>query len=327
MNQLVNAERAALVQAARTAIVQGSQSFAAASRLFAPVERERAWLLYSWCRAADDITDGQELGHGGGLVEDAAGTQARLERLTAAALSGAEPMPIPFAALRQVACETMLPSGFVNDHLAGFALDAQGWQPQNADDLLRYCYHVAGSVGCMMAIVMGIDPRDQDTLDRACDLGISFQLANIARDVVPDARVGRCYLPAAWLAEQHLMPRDLADPERRGAIAELAARLILLAREYRQSARIGAARLPRRSRLAVLTADAIYGAIGEQVLHRGAAAWDTRISTTTAQKISLFGQAALRSMAGVRRSQGEAAARSGLWTRPRYSSGIAGSRN
>jgi hypothetical protein len=37
-----------------------------------------------------------------------------------------------------------------------------------------------------MAIVMG-SADDHTTLDRACDLGIAFQLNNIARDVMPDA--------------------------------------------------------------------------------------------------------------------------------------------
>jgi phytoene synthase len=211
-------DRAALVAAARETIAQGSQSFAAASKLFAPATRERAWLLYAWCRAADDLTDGQELGHGAvvghGAVgaSDPAAVQARLEALTAAALDGDAPVPLPFAALREVARETAMPRRFIADHLAGFALDAADWRPHSEDDLLRYCYHVAGTVGCMMAVVMGVPSRDEETLDRACDLGLAFQLANIARDVVPDAGVGRCYLPAVWLAEAGLGEADLSDP-------------------------------------------------------------------------------------------------------------------
>ncbi|MFM8541726.1 MAG: squalene/phytoene synthase family protein, partial [Chakrabartia sp.] len=55
--------RALLVTQARDSIAKGSRSFALASRLFAPETRERALLLYSWCRACDDIADGQD--HGG----------------------------------------------------------------------------------------------------------------------------------------------------------------------------------------------------------------------------------------------------------------------
>ncbi|MBV8972423.1 MAG: squalene/phytoene synthase family protein, partial [Sphingomonadaceae bacterium] len=85
------------------------------------------------------------------------------------------------------------------------------------DDTLTYCYHVAGCVGVMMAVVMGVDPADRATLERACDLGLAFQLDNIARDVIEDAAHGRCYLPEDWLAEVGLTaqprhPRESGDP-------------------------------------------------------------------------------------------------------------------
>ncbi len=314
--------RAALVAAARDAIALGSQSFHGASRLFDRETRERVWLLYGWCRAADDMTDGQQLGHDARAVADPAATQAALEAMTSAAFTGDHPLPPAFAGLRVVARETGLPRGMAADHLAGFALDAEGWRPQSEDDLLRYCYHVAGSVGCMMAVVMGVDAADEDTLDRACDLGLAFQLANIARDLVADAGAGRCYVPAAWLAEIGLGERDIAEPRNRAALASIAARLVGLARAYRASARIGAARLPFRSRLAVLAAEAIYGAIGERVVKLGDRAWDQRVRIAKAGKYSLLLGAMLRSL-----KSPAPILRSGLWTRPRQSAERAGSRS
>ncbi len=307
-------ERAELVAAARDTIAKGSQSFAAASKLFDPVTRERVWLLYAWCRAADDLTDGQELGHGAQGNADPAAVQSRLETLTWQALDSHEAVPLPFAALRQVARETAMPRAFIADHLAGFELDAAEWRPQHAQDLLRYCYHVAGSVGLMMAVVMGVAPEDTDTLDRACDLGLAFQLANIARDLVPDAEVGRCYLPAAWLAEAWLSEAELADPRHRIALAGLATRLVGMAQGYRKSARIGAARLPFRARLAVLAADGIYGAIGEKVATLGISAWDQRVRVSGGGKLGLLALALVRAF-----GTPSQAPRAGLWTRPRQS--------
>jgi len=101
---------------------------------------------------------------------------------------------------------------------------------------------------------MGIAPDDEETLDRAADLGIAFQLANIARDLTEDARVGRVYLPVAWLEEAGLTAADLAAPEKSAALAGLAARLAQLEARYRASAKVGAARLPFRCRWAVLAA-------------------------------------------------------------------------
>lgn len=163
----------------------------------------------------------------------------------------------------------------------------------------------------MMVVIMGVSPDDDETLDRACDLGVAFQLANIARDVVADALVGRCYLPAAWLRAAGLTERDLADPRKRGKVGHLAARLVELSRPYRRSTRVGAARLPFRSRFAVLAADSIYGMIGEKVVAFGPKAWDQRVRVSRAGKLGL---AALRSISPVLD-----ASRDGLWTRPRQS--------
>lgn len=310
---MTQAERATLVQAAYQSIARGSQSFAAASGLFAPMTRERAWLLYAWCRAADDMTDGQELG-GAAVVATQADPQAahtRLVALTDAALSSDASVPTPFAALRLVARETQMPRAFIDDHIAGFALDAARWRPESEDDLLRYCYHVAGSVGCMMAVVMGVDPAETEVLDRASDLGLAFQLANIARDIVPDALAGRCYLPGEWLKAEGLAEADIPLPDHRPKLARMARTLVELSRPYRASARIGAAHLPPRSRLAVLAADAIYGAIGERVVRRGTSAWDERVRTGAAAKLGLFAGALMRAPFASPYTP-----RTGLWTRP-----------
>ena len=323
MTRPVPADRDALVEWARNVIAQGSQSFATASHLYPRLTRERTWLLYSWCRTADDITDGQELGHGASAVHDAARVQAELEAKTAAALDGGETKSPAFAALRQVVGETGMPHYLVRDHIAGFALDARDWRPANTDDLLKYCYHVAGTVGCMMAVVMGVDPDDEDTLDRACDLGLAFQLANIARDIVPDAKAGRCYLPGDWLREHQITEAGIFADHNRLILAKMARRLVDMAANYRASARIGAARLSPRSRLAVLGADAIYGAIGEEVVNRGPDAWSKRVRIGKAKKLRLLMLAAIRCFWF---TNGEET-RTGLWTRPRHSSESAGSRN
>src|SRR3546814_12992401 len=89
----------------------------------------------------------------------------------------------------------------------------------SSDLLLRYSYHVAGAVGVAMALVMGIDARDETTLDRASDLGIAFQLANIARDVAEDAAADRCYLPVEWMVELDIPPGQHMHPAFRGRLS------------------------------------------------------------------------------------------------------------
>ncbi|MCH4893789.1 phytoene/squalene synthase family protein [Sphingomonas sp. SFZ2018-12] len=311
--------RDAIVASAGETIARGSRSFAVASKLFDRPTRERAWLLYAWCRACDDLADGQDMGHGMTRVADPAARLALITERTELALAGEVVGDAAFDALRIVAAETGLPHAMARDLIAGFALDAADWRPQSEDDLMRYCYHVAGVVGCMMAVVMGVDPEDEATLDRACDLGLAFQLANIARDIGEDAGAGRCYLPAEWLAEFGIPERDVMAPAHRNALVVLAGRLTTRAQQYELSARGGTPRLRLRSAWAVLAAAGIYGDIAREVARRGASAWDRRVFTSGREKLGWVVRAyamalGRRRFAGTQRPPG-------LWTRPRRPGG------
>ncbi len=75
---------------------------------------------------------------------------------------------------------------------------------QTADDLLRYTYWVAGSVGefwtktAFTVLDVGFAPPDKATamLMSGRKLGQALQLTNILRDLHEDLPRGRCYLPA-----------------------------------------------------------------------------------------------------------------------------------
>jgi phytoene synthase len=216
------------------------------------------------------------------------GRVAEIERLTRLSLDGQGSGELPFEALRQVLAECEIPHRFVLDHLQGFALDAQGWRPRNEAGLLQYCYHVAGAVGCMMAIVMGIRPDDEETLCRASDLGIAFQLSNIARDIREDHEAGRCYLPAEWLDRHGLNAGNLMRQDRRAQLVSLVARLVDLAQRYEASAARGIPSLAFRSRWAVIAATGIYGRIGRRVGELGAAAWDRRVVVPRGEKLGVM---------------------------------------
>ena len=309
-------DRAALVAAARDSIARGSKSFAMASRLFDPATRERAWLLYAWCRACDDLADGQVMGHGRAAVDNPMDRLETIRTLTERVLRGEITGQPAFDALGVVIAECAIPHELPLDLVRGFGLDAAEFQPRHEDDLHRYCYHVAGVVGVMMAIIMGVRPDDEPVLDRACDLGIAFQLANVARDIGEDHAAGRCYLPEEWLAEVDIPPGEELKPHFRPRLALLARRLAERAGRYEESARHGTPALPFRSAWAVLAAAGIYGDIAREVAARGEHGWDRRVVTSTAAKLGwvakAFGQAALRK----RLWRGDVS-REGLWTRPR----------
>jgi phytoene synthase len=289
--------RSEIVAGARETIQHGSKSFRAASRLFDQETRERAWLLYAWCRHCDDVCDGQVLGFGRG----AGGDVAALRDKTRRTIAGEDVGELPFQALGQLLAERPIPARYLDDHLKGFELDQGDWQPADEEELILYCYYVAGAVGCMMAIVMGVDPDDEQTLGHAADLGIAFQLSNIARDIREDHDAGRCYLPGTWLEELGVMPADLFEPANAAALKELVRRLVERVERYEASARAGVGRLPFRSRLAVLSALRIYGAIGRRVRELGAAAWDERVTIGKARKLAFVVPSFAEALAARRR--------------------------
>ena len=287
-------DRAALVAAARESIAKGSKSFALASRLFDQATRERAWLLYSWCRACDDLADGQD--HGGEMsaVADPHVRLAFIRDMTERALRGETTGDPAFDALGLVVAECKIPHAWPRDLVQGFAMDADAFSPRTTQDMLTYCYHVAGVVGLMMAVVMGVDPDDKETIGHANDLGLAFQLANIARDIGEDASAGRCYIPATWLGKADIGPGEHMKPHYRKALAGIGAKFAEMAQGYEESARIGARKLPFRSRWAVLSAAGIYGDIAREVARRGEHAWDSRVFTSKVAKLSWVMRAAVQ---------------------------------
>lgn len=278
-------EREELVEEAGKAIGKGSKSFALASRLFDKGTRERAWLLYAWCRRCDDIADGQEFG---GRMAEEEGADHRIKAirvLTQRALEGQPTADPAFDAFGQVAKEAGLTAEMAEDVIGGFALDAQGWQPHTEGDLMRYGYHVAGAVGVMMTRVMGVPADEDEARDRACDLGLAFQLVNIARDMCDDDAADRCYLPLEWLAEADIPPGEHMKPAFRGELVKLVARLLDLAGAHDAAARYGARVLRFRQRWAVLAAANIYGALARKIRARGAHAWDHRLRVSLPEKL------------------------------------------
>ena len=308
----------AVLAASKASIVKGSKSFRSASRLFDPKVREDAWLLYAWCRACDDEIDGQDHGfaHEALTPEEQRRRLERLYDLTRRAMTG-EAMSDPvFAAFQRVAIRHRLPEHWAMDLIDGLAMDVEHPDYRTLDDVMTYCWHVAGVVGVMMARVMGV--TDPETLRRAQDLGLAFQLTNISRDVIEDAEDGRVYLPADWLIEAGLEPtaEAVAEPANRDRVHAVTSRLLAVAEPYYDSARDGLRGLPFRSAMAIAAARGVYREIGRKVRRGGHGVWRERVSVGRVMKLWLFGRGALIAVWTQTIDRGKPPAiRPALWTR------------
>src|SRR4051794_31489486 len=266
--------------ACRMILKRQSRSFFAASCLLPARVRAPATALYAFCRVADDAVDGP----------CAAGAIQRLERRLHHAYSGRpdhSPVDRAFAwAVSALAIPRAVPDAL----LEGFAWDEGGRRYESAEDLEAYAVRVAGTVGVMMSLVMGV--REPRALARAIDLGVAMQLTNIARDIGEDARCGRLYLPLDWMEEAGLCPQEMLEsPSPSRALGRVTRRLLAAAEHFYRRSEAGIAALPRDCRPAIMAARLVYAAIGAEIARSGHDSVTTRAVVPGRQKAALLARA------------------------------------
>ncbi len=269
--------------ACRALMRSGSRSFFAASLLLPRRVVEPATAMYAFCRLADDAIDQ------GDAKQDA------LERLKLRLELAYEGRPQEHAADRAFAAVVArhdVPRALPMALLDGFAWDAAGRRYETLDELLDYAARVAGSVGAMMAVLMGA--RTQDALARACDLGVAMQLTNIARDVGEDARAGRVYLPLAWLREAGVdCDAFLSRPRFDAGVGAVVERVLEVAERLYRRAASGVRLLPAVCRPGIRAAGLIYADIGRVIARAGHNSIDARARVTDARKACLLSRSLL----------------------------------
>ena len=270
--------------ACRDLIKTGSHSFYSASLLLPEALREAAYALYGFCRLSDDAVD-VENGQGDAI--------ARLRRRLDGIYSGRPQTEAADRCLADVVRAYGIPRAVFDALLEGFEWDVSERTYETLADVEDYGERVAGSVGAMMAALMGV--RDAAMVERACDLGVAMQLTNIARDIGEDARQGRLYVPRAWMREEGIDPEAwLANPKFSPAIARLTERLLSRAEELYRRADQAISRLPATVRPAIFAARLLYAEIGKVVRAQGYDSISKRASTTAARKAWLVGAAMQR---------------------------------
>jgi 15-cis-phytoene synthase len=273
---------AADLAACRVLLEDGSKSFHAASRLLPARIAVPATALYAFCRVADDAVD----------LDDSPAALASLQGRLADIYAGVPQDTAADRAMAAVVARYEIPRAIPDALIEGFAWDRAGRQYENFPDLTAYATRVAGTVGVMMALLMG--ERRPAVIARACDLGIAMQLTNIARDVGEDARNGRLYLPHDWLREEGIVPADfIASPTFTPALGRVVARLLGEAKILYRRAAGGIAKLPLDCRPGIGAARLIYSAIGDAVALSGYDSVGARAVVGSRRKLTLLGRSCL----------------------------------
>ena len=206
---------------------------------YLPDEQRRAMCAYyAFCRRADDIADGdyRDLFPGSDGAEDPEAQEYinRLEemiqrvpvvdrssfmdkmaqlyffrkKLSTAYNDLASTDPI-FLALKDTVQRFGIPKIHMDDLITGMEDDFFRDRYESFDDLYKYCYRVASTVGLVCIEIYGYE--DPAAREHAEAWGVFMQLVNILRDVQEDAERGRIYLPTEDLARHGITPEDVLE--------------------------------------------------------------------------------------------------------------------
>ncbi len=273
--------RRADLAACREMLRGGSRSFFAASLLLPSNVRDPASALYAFCRLADDVVD-----VGGGRLPALERLHQRLELAYAG-----RPQPVAVdRAFADVVARFAIPPALPRALLEGLEWDALGRRYETIAELNAYAARVAGAVGAMMTLLMGV--RTSDEIARASQLGVAMQLTNIARDVGEDAQAGRVYLPLQWLRAAAIEPEEfLANPRFSPQLGSVIRRLLRTADGHYMRATAGIAGLPRACRPGIHAARLLYTEIGRQVERNGLDSVSQRAVVGPSRKLQLVTQA------------------------------------
>ncbi len=258
-----------------------SRSFSFASRLLPAVQRAAVQRLYAWCRWCDDGVDCSQTAEQAVNFLDLAAADLRLIR------AGRRPTATESCWLADLVGQYRLPVAAAEALLLGMRSDLTPAADLSEDDLLQYCFRVAGAVGVLMCPILGL--RDRRFLPQAAALGMGMQMTNIARDVAEDWNRGRCYLPVAWTSGLRPGESEPAEQPIRSGVRQI----LDTADGYYAAGESGIAALDRRSRLAVRTASRVYHAIGTAIRNRRFRVWHHRARVPTWRKLGLFAGAVL----------------------------------
>lgn len=236
---------------------------------------QRATRLYRFCRYVDDLAD---------EAHSVAHAKKNLKKLGMEIIKNQSDDLIVLDAL-DLFKECGIEKAIVFELINGVSSDLAKVRVQDVNQLLHYCYQVAGTVGIMMCKVLDIE--DKTAYPYAIDLGIAMQLTNICRDVREDALMGRRYLPATLVG--NLEPAKLISPNHssKQPLSDAIANLLAIADSYYKSGNVGLPFISFRARTGILIASKLYQAIGIKLQKQDYQYWQKRALLSKFEKLIL----------------------------------------
>ena len=187
-----------------------------------------------------------------------------------------------------------IPKATLSDLLTGMEMDLAKNRYKNFQELERYCYHVAGTVGLLCNHLFGLD--DERGRAYALLLGTAFQLTNILRDIGSDAQRGRIYIPLEELARFGLTEESILKAEKSPSMDHL---LIFQADRAEGYFKKAYETLPQKIRNQMIPAammDAIYHQILKKIRRENFPVFERKVSLSKFKKMGLVMKTLIESL-------------------------------
>ena len=208
--------------------------------------------LYGYVRTADEIVDGPA--RPASAEARRAALDAWERELHDGLAQGRSPHPV-VGALVDAGRRHRLPLGELGTYMRSMRIDCSPVRIGSWEELEAYMDGSAGSVGRIMAPLLGVPARHHAGYGR---LGQAFQLANFIRDVREDTSLDRIYLPAEDRAAYGVAEPDLAGGTASPELRALLAMEVRRARGLFAEAEPAVAAAPASVRTGVRFAVAVY---------------------------------------------------------------------
>lgn len=264
---------------------QHSKTFSFAARFFNADQQWAVRRVYAFCRFTDDLVDSNPGVDGAQALFLLNQWEKIVRNVFDGAVSGIDWLDD----LLHVSKERGVSLEWISDLIAGVRYDTGTVRVQNYEELDRYCYQVASTVGLWVSTLCS--PDTVHLREDAVRLGTAMQLTNIIRDVGEDLRRDRIYIPLEVL-ESHglseallfqMLEQDQPDDRYVGMLDEIISR----ANRFYDDSWNGISQLPFRMSVAIAIAATTYRGIHASVRRNKFDTLHKRAYTTLLGKITI----------------------------------------
>lgn len=262
-------------------IIRGrARTFYLAS-LFLPASlRPDVHVVYAFCRVVDDLVDESPRRWNRTDIE------CELDRWAQSLCTGVAgwcDLAVELARVRQKYC---IPSEYLHMVIDGARFDLDLHRIESRAELRTYSALMAGSVGMIMATILGAS--SPGALRAAKSLGIAMQFTNVLRDVGEDLQRDRVYVPKTDMLASGCSLQTLYAGEITPALRQVMSSLVDEARELYAEGVHGIRYLQPSTRFAVFLAANLYSHILDKIEARDFDVFSERASLGAVEKWALM---------------------------------------